>query len=126
MINDQPCQPPLSPEPSGFGQTDKRASERASDWVARLASVRASSGKSFGELLVSGGAVSTDTAAETPLPPTVAPTSAGLLQVRSLESYPHSSTYICRFTTGGSTFIARTEMIPLSGLTSGAHMTGVD
>nr|CAD7452834.1 unnamed protein product [Timema tahoe] len=26
---------------SGFGQTDKRASERASDWVARLTSVRA-------------------------------------------------------------------------------------
>ncbi|CAG2055448.1 unnamed protein product [Timema podura] len=78
---------------SGFGQTDKRASERASDWVARLASEQAlckvlrtfprniaSSGKSFGELLVSGGAVSTDTPAETPLPPTVAPTSAGLLQ----------------------------------------------
>nr|CAD7404453.1 unnamed protein product [Timema poppensis] len=30
--------------PLGFGQTDERASERASDWVATLSSERASAG----------------------------------------------------------------------------------
>ncbi|XP_067005308.1 orexin receptor type 2 [Anabrus simplex] len=42
------------------------------------------------------------------------------------DTAAHSSTFICRFTTGGSTFTARTEIVPLSGLTSNCHISDVD